>query len=203
MCKVRFQSRLSTEYVLPPLPQTNYVWFGWRNTYYFIGTAGLIFTAIWQLFAAAKPAHCTWISQEEKEFLEVNVIGSQNPTINSPEKKDKETQSFSVWMLLHPSLLAIFLSHMVFNFGTYTLNNWLPIYYNDVLKLAPVDSKLHMMLPHVLNLVVKRFVNGNLDSYLMSQGKALVYMCGCIVYAATQFAHTLAVSHLRAVSTVG
>ena len=44
-----------------------------RNTYYLIGTAGLMFTAVWQLWAEAKPAHCKWISKEEKEFLEATV----------------------------------------------------------------------------------------------------------------------------------
>ena len=44
-----------------------------RNTYYLIGTAGLMFTAVWQMWAEAKPAHCKWITKEEKEFLEATV----------------------------------------------------------------------------------------------------------------------------------
>jgi len=73
-----------------------------------------------------------------------------------------ETPRAASWRVLaHPSILALFVCHMVYNLVTLSINSWMPTYYAEVLHLAPDAAKLHLTVPHLaalcLKLVVSRF----------------------------------------------
>ena len=65
----------------------------------------------------------------------------------------------SGWRVLtHPSVLALFLVHMVYNLTTLSINSWMPTYYAETLRLPPESAKMHLTLPHLAALGLKLYV---------------------------------------------
>jgi len=139
--------------------------FGWRAAYKIIGLATLGFVVLWQVVAADEPARCRFISDAELRFLgehvpKVSPARERADTGKDRAAEDDKTEStgwlgLPVRLALHPGLWAVFWAHIAFNFGAYYLTNWSPTYYAEVLGVPPAQAKLHLMLPHVSNLVTK------------------------------------------------
>jgi MFS family permease len=130
---------------------------GWRHTYHVVGGASMAFVVLWQMLAASSPAESKIISKQELEYLEKNVAKKSKAGGKAGASAKLQNSFIGMpWAVaLHPGLWAVFLAHMAFNFGAYYLTNWSPTYYKDVLGVAPKDAYIHLMVPHITNLLVK------------------------------------------------
>lgn len=150
---------------------------GWRKTFWVVGGVSLAFVALYCVLGADSPADCWFISQRELDYLEQN-IQQQSTTTKTTKTATKSTTTPWIgmpWrMARHPGLWAIFICHIAFNFGAYYLTNWSPQYYKDVLGLEPHEAKLHLMLPHVTNLLI-RTLNPSLISAVARAGYSLLH----------------------------
>lgn len=128
--------------------------------------------------ATPKPAACK-VEEEPKDKPD----GKQNRAArsSSPAPTRKEAAGSSAgkpsgmpWRLwFHPSLWAIFVAHMAFNYGGYFQSSFSAMYYNEVLGLTPDQSKFHLMLPFCANLVMK-VLNPILNDIVLHFGFSLL-----------------------------
>jgi len=145
---------------------------GWRNGFYVTGIACFVYLGVWLVLGRSEPESCSYISKKELDLIQsmqtkssTSASTSTNTQTtgasNNPESGDKEDTTSLPWqkILLHPSILSLFLVHMLYNFVTLSVNSWMPTYYNDVLKMPPKDSKLHIVLPQVTALLIKLCVS--------------------------------------------
>ena len=125
---------------------------GWRNGFFITGLACFGYMVAWNLLGSNDPESCSYISKKELKLLQSLRKKSSNRKIMS-SKTSKGLPWYKT--LLHPSILALFSVHMVYNFVILSINSWMPTYYNDVLRLNPNDAKLHIVLPQLMALIVK------------------------------------------------
>ena len=146
---------------------------GWKGAFYTVGFASLCFCALYVWLGADNPSSCWYISSREKTYLERNI------QINTKKQPTKVAVTKTPWiglpwaMVRHPGLWAIFVAHIAFNFGAYYLTNWSPQYYQQALGIEPNDAKIHLMCPHVTNLLI-RLVNPSLIAAVARTGISLL-----------------------------
>ena len=130
---------------------------GWRNGFFVTGLACFGYLMAWNALGSNEPESCSYISKKELALLK-SLQEKSKPMKSSSQVIDdpKYSEDFS-WqsILFHPSILALFFVHMVYNFVLLSINSWMPTYYNDVLQLNPSDAKLHIVLPQLVALVAK------------------------------------------------
>lgn len=134
---------------------------GWRNGFYVTGALCFGYLITWIVLGRKDPESCSYISREELNLLrsvQTKSISSKKIHQQDRSKDNNNISNTSMpWqkVLFHPSILALFFVHMMYNFVTLSMNSWMPTYYNDVLKLDPNESKLHIVLPQFTALLVK------------------------------------------------
>ena len=136
---------------------------GWRVGFYSVGTLCVLYVIFgWLRFGFSSPRECPYVSEAERALLSPSGTGDSVPA----EKESKGSRSGAMdssagsaapmhHVLLHPSILALFSCHMVYNLTTLSINSWMPSYYAEVLGLSPDEAKLHLTLPHLTAMLVK------------------------------------------------
>ena len=148
--------------------------FGWRAGFYATGLTCFAYLGIWLALAASRPSECAYLTKTEEQLIkngqkaEASVAPS-GENFASPMKKSKGAAVGAAaggapaapgWRILtHPSVVALFLVHMIYNLTTLSINSWMPTYYAETLKLAPESAKLHLTLPHLAALALKLCVS--------------------------------------------
>ena len=92
----------------------------------------------------------------------------------APATSNAENSDSPFRVLSHPAILALFITHMVYNLTTLSINSWMPTYYADVLKLPPESAKLHLTLPHLTALLLKLTVS-NLATMIRGSGYSMLF----------------------------
>eukprot|EP01060_Flectonema_neradi_P036612 TRINITY_DN7099_c4_g1_i1.p1 TRINITY_DN7099_c4_g1~~TRINITY_DN7099_c4_g1_i1.p1 ORF type:complete len:421 (+),score=46.92 TRINITY_DN7099_c4_g1_i1:89-1351(+) len=136
---------------------------GWQNTYITVACFTFVYVAAWVVLGSESPEKCFFIGKDEKEHLRAVVPGSKGSG-SGPAKG-----SASLAVMTHPAVLAVFISHIAFNYGAYFVTNWNPTYYKDVLGMDAAEASIYLTLPHVSNLVGK-LMNNPISAYLTSLG---------------------------------
>ena len=92
----------------------------------------------------------------------------------APATSNAENSDSPFRVLSHPAILALFITHMVYNLTTLSINSWMPTYYADVLKLPPESAKLHLTLPHLTALLLKLTVS-NVATMIRGSGYSMLF----------------------------
>lgn len=139
------------------------VFMGWRNGFYVTGVMCFGYLIVWIILGRKDPESCSYISREERNLI--TSVQSKSDYTKQPNRVGTSNNNIitntTSWqrILFHPSVLSLFFVHMVYNFVTLSMNSWMPTYYNDVLKLNPNESKLHIVLPQLTAIIVKLYVS--------------------------------------------
>jgi len=151
-----------------PLSGAMAVYIGWQGTFHVYGALACGFGVLWLSLAEDDPQNCSYITDEELQFLNDNCA----KLAAAPNNNDKtEEQRMPVLAILsHPCIWAIYIAHFGFNFGAYFLINWSPTYLKEEFGIMPEHAALHLMLPQFSNLLVKVFVNQPLGKWLTASG---------------------------------
>ena len=117
---------------------------GWRVGFYSVGTLCVLYVIFgWLRFGFSSPRECPYVSEAERALLSPSGTGDSVPA----EKESKGSRSGAMdssagsaapmhHVLLHPSILALFSCHMVYNLTTLSINSWMPSYYAEVRRDA-------------------------------------------------------------------
>nr|XP_014283807.1 putative inorganic phosphate cotransporter isoform X2 [Halyomorpha halys] len=114
--------------------------FGWPSIFYFSGCTGVIWSILWAILAADSPKSCWLISEDEKAFIEEELI------LTSEIAKDKKIP----WrgLFSNTACWALLLTTVGHNWGNWTLLNEMPSYFNSILHLDSTANGLITALPH-------------------------------------------------------
>lgn len=126
---------------------------GWRRASYAYAAVVGIFTVLWQLVARNEP-------RDSKQ--------AAKQTVSSDAKKTKE-KTFEPKVFRVAGIQAVMWSHFAANNTEYTLMQWAPTYFNQVLGVPLGHVGNYLAAPATVNLVGNILV-AMLESFLVSRG---------------------------------
>jgi len=131
---------------------------GWRQASYIYAAAVGAFTILWQLVARNEPRDRA-VEQQQPQ-----ANGDQKPEETKGKEKTFEPRVFRV-----ASIHAVMWSHFAANNTEYTLMQWAPTYFNQVLNVPLGSVGTYLAAPATVNLVGNILV-AMLESLLVSRG---------------------------------
>eukprot|EP01095_Lingulamoeba_sp_RSL-Kostka_P006576 TRINITY_DN2070_c1_g1_i1.p1 TRINITY_DN2070_c1_g1~~TRINITY_DN2070_c1_g1_i1.p1 ORF type:complete len:467 (+),score=90.80 TRINITY_DN2070_c1_g1_i1:142-1542(+) len=172
-------------------------WFGWASVFYIFGSLGFIWAIFWVTIASSKPESNRFISQYEIEYIKNGLnkhvvnhtietdfdnddIGiSLNDEIDTTYKivetndgieTDKKEKIPYRDMLKCKAIYAAFVGHFAFNTIFYTLQSWLPSYFDGELGFSIANSSALSALPYIALWIVCN-TSGFLSDILINKFK--------------------------------
>ena len=130
---------------------------GWRQASYIYAAAVGAFTILWQLVARNEP-------RDQVADQPPQANGEQKPEEEKEKEKPFEPRVFRV-----ASIHAVMWSHFAANNTEYTLMQWAPTYFNQVLNVPLGSVGTYLAAPATVNLVGNILV-AMLESLLVSRG---------------------------------
>uniref|UniRef100_A0A183VDN9 MFS domain-containing protein n=1 Tax=Toxocara canis TaxID=6265 RepID=A0A183VDN9_TOXCA len=124
---------------------------GWPSIYYVLGTAGLIWSAIWFYFVSDTPAKNRQINPDERLYIEASLAG-----IMSRDADEKKRRIPWGAILTSMPVWAIYCGHFAADWGAYMMMMSLPLFMNDVLGFELTSLGFLSAVPYVANFV---FIN--------------------------------------------
>ncbi|KOB67057.1 Permease of the major facilitator superfamily [Operophtera brumata] len=134
---------------------------GWPSVFYVAGVMCLTWSALWLLLGDSTPGTSRWISEDERKYIENNVLSDelgQNP-MPTP------------WLSILTSLpfWAILLAHCGQNLGFWTLLTELPSYMNNNGKLSALPYVAMYILSFVFSWIADFLVNRDIVQLVTSR----------------------------------
>uniref|UniRef100_A0A224XGP8 Putative inorganic phosphate cotransporter n=1 Tax=Panstrongylus lignarius TaxID=156445 RepID=A0A224XGP8_9HEMI len=114
---------------------------GWPSIYYVSGAFGVAWGVICLFFGADSPASHRTISEEEKEYIISNLVGSSSESKKMKIPWRSICTSIPMWALL--------LDHLAQNWGFWTLLTFMPTYIKGVLHFHIENNGFLSALPYL------------------------------------------------------
>ncbi|XP_026734517.1 putative inorganic phosphate cotransporter [Trichoplusia ni] len=115
---------------------------GWPSVFYVAGVVCILWSILWMVFGASSPGSSTWISKEERNYIESNASSiSEIGHGKMPTPWKGILTSLPFW--------AILLAHCGQNLGFWTLLTELPSYMKYVLDVNIKENGKLSALPYV------------------------------------------------------
>ncbi|XP_066901237.1 putative inorganic phosphate cotransporter isoform X2 [Halyomorpha halys] len=108
--------------------------FGWPSIFYFSGCAGVGLTILWAFLAADDPKSCWFISEEERTYIEEELIFTSEITKHNNIPWRGLLRNKACWTLL--------LTAMGHQWGNWILLNEVPFYFDSILHLDSTTNVL-------------------------------------------------------------
>ena len=140
---------------------------GWPLIFYSFALIGLVWILLWCLFASNSPEQNKYISEEEKAYINASLAGHIHNNGNSK----KLYTSPVPWLSIATSLpiYANILCQFTYNFSQGLLQNYLPLYLKQILRVELHKNGILAMLPFITTLIAKNFA-GILSDKLKNKG---------------------------------
>ncbi|XP_011562957.3 putative inorganic phosphate cotransporter [Plutella xylostella] len=135
---------------------------GWPSVFYTTGVAGVAWAALWLAVGSSSPADSRWISDEERQYIEMNCGGH-----DEEERKGLRTPWKKIWTSL--PFLSVVLAHAGQSLGFWTLLTEMPTYMKNVLNVDIKNSALYSALPYIAMCLLS-FVFSWLADLLVNRG---------------------------------
>jgi ACS family sodium-dependent inorganic phosphate cotransporter len=134
--------------------------YGWQWVFYFFGSIGLVWFAVWISIVKRSPEYDLNMSDQERKFI-LNCLKSQttNKKVAIPWKSI--FKSTAVW--------AIIIAQLSEGWGFFTLQTQLPQFLNDVLKFNLANTGYVSSIPYFL-MVFMLPISGNLADWVQIKG---------------------------------
>jgi MFS transporter, ACS family, glucarate transporter len=161
---------------------------GWRASFVFFGTLGIVWAAAWYAWYRDRPQDHPDVSPDELAWIRQDAA-------RSVESRDRNT-SATPWraLLTSRNLYAICAMYFAFGYGLYFYFTWLPTYLIRVLGFSLMSGGLFAALPFLLAGIAD-VAGGWLTDYLARTrglrvarchlGFAAFLTCGALVFAST------------------
>jgi ACS family tartrate transporter-like MFS transporter len=152
-------------------------WRGWQWLFLVEGIPSVLLGFVLYFWLTDRPAHASWLSKEEKIWLERTLAAEQKSASHAHAAELKQA-------LLHPKvwLLALLYFAVVINY--YSISMWLPQLIKSWSGLDNVRTALLTGLPYLVTVIVMVAVGAHSDR--TSERRWHIVMCGWI--AAIAFA---------------
>ncbi|XP_046981779.1 putative inorganic phosphate cotransporter [Schistocerca americana] len=139
---------------------------GWPSIFYTFGGLAIVWGVLVFFFGADSPAKHRYMSPQELSYIEESVkcVSQDDKKLPTP------------WVSLFTSIpfIALALTHMAQNWGSYTLLTEIPTYFSNVLKLNITANGIVSALPYIVawavSLVASWIVNFVQRRQMLSTG---------------------------------
>ena len=140
---------------------------GWPLIFYSFAIIGLVWILLWCLFASNSPEQNKYISEEEKNYINASLAGHFHNNGNSKKLYNSPVP----WLSIATSLpiYANILCQFTYNFSQGLLQNYLPLYLKQILRVELHKNGILAMLPFITTLLAKNFA-GILSDKLKNKG---------------------------------
>ncbi|CAJ0562996.1 unnamed protein product, partial [Mesorhabditis spiculigera] len=124
---------------------------GWPSFFYFFGGVGLLWSVFWIIFVTNSPQDNRWTGEQEKEFLEREVL--------SRKQKDMLVrQGLPIrHLLFNRTMQAIYFCQFAFSLCAVIMQSFLPTYFKDHLFLPIHLNGLYNIAPFFTQIVSKKY----------------------------------------------
>ena len=161
-------------------------WLEWPALFYIPGCLSIVWLALWALLVADAPEKNRSISAAERDY----ILTSQGRSLRQRDDTRSETtdSSISVVSQLHPMLLvfrhvvtspcviALCVSNVAFNYGSYTLLSNIPSFMDEVLFFDIEANGVLCAIPYLLEGLVIVSVGYAVDRLLDRQLLPLLFV---------------------------
>jgi MFS family permease len=112
---------------------------GWEWIFIIFALINCVWWVAFLALGAASPQTDKWISEEERDFL-----------LRETDSAAHDTDVAVPWwsLLSNHACIAIFVSHICFNYGWYVLLSWLPKYFSQVLHVDLSKNSFLASVPY-------------------------------------------------------
>lgn len=104
--------------------------FGWPSIFYACGLAGCLWSILWLFFGSSSPAECKYISDNELRYIQTSLerhTGESSSGVQGLKTPWKE-------IFTSRAFYALLIVDIADHWSSYTLFNYIPSYFNGVLK---------------------------------------------------------------------
>ncbi|WP_020564811.1 MFS transporter [Methylosarcina fibrata] len=150
-------------------------WQGWQWLFLVEGIPSVVFGVVLYFWLTDRPAHASWLSEEEKAWLERTLAAEQKSASHAHASELKQA-------LLHPKvwLLALLYFAVVVNY--YSISLWLPQLIKSWSGLDNVRTALLTGLPYLVTVIAMVVVGAHSDR--TSERRWHIVLCGWTAAAA-------------------
>jgi len=132
----------------------------------FNGVYTLAFVALWLRLAASDPRSCTYITDGElDELTAAGVLVGGAAATGKPQAPSATMPWRILWL---PSVWAVFIGHIAFNYNRYLMYNWILTYYTDALRVPVTEAGLYMFWPNFFDALLSFGVGRAADALAAS-----------------------------------
>ncbi|BDD00947.1 MFS transporter [Persicobacter psychrovividus] len=145
-----------------------YLWaaFGWRTTFMFVGSFGMLWILPWILINKGNPKNHPWVNEAECEYIKSG---------QSEEDNDENSKAMSLKEILsHRACWAVLASRFFFEPIWWLFVGWMPIYLADTYGFNVKEIGMFAWVPYV-GAALGSIVGGYYSGLLLKQGKTVNY----------------------------
>ncbi|WP_044238435.1 MFS transporter [Flexithrix dorotheae] len=127
--------------IAPPLIAMLYLGYGWRVTFFIVGSLGILWVIPWLIINKVGPSKHPWIKEEEREFI---LSGQPN------EEEESEEEGLSMAKILSfRESWAVLVSRFFLEPIWWLFVGWMPLYLSDQYGFDVKQIGLFAWVPYV------------------------------------------------------
>lgn len=124
---------------------------GWPSVFYVSGGFGCVFSAAYYVWGASSPAESKHISEEEREFIELQHASERTGNAEKPHRQQAIPWSK---IIASPAVWALIVVQSAYVFGFWTLLTQIPSYMDKVLNKDIKENALLSSLPYIAMITI-------------------------------------------------
>lgn len=148
--------------IAPPLIATLWAAFGWQTTFMIVGSFGIIWLIPWLIINKKLPAQHSWITDEEKEFIQT---GQSELDRTNPNRKGLTLKQILSYKESWAVLVARFFLEPIW----WLFVGWMPIYLAEVYGFNVKEIGFFAWVPYV-GAAIGSLSGGYFAGRLMNKG---------------------------------
>ncbi|MDR3566168.1 MAG: MFS transporter [Negativicutes bacterium] len=135
---------------------------GWRASFFIAGAIGFVWLIFWLKYFRDDPKDCSWLPEDEREYIAANTDHSQTAKTNTPVRKASLTD-----LLKQKSMWGLALTQGSAVYTQYLFLTWLPTYLVQAKNFALMKAGIYSSLPYLIA-VVLMLVAGKLSDTILT-----------------------------------
>lgn len=150
-------------------------WQGWQWLFLVEGVPSVLFGVALYFWLTDRPAHATWLSADEKAWLQRTLAAEQSAAAHSHAADLKQA-------LAHPRVWLLGLLYFAVVINYYSISLWLPQIIKNISGLDNVHTALLTALPYLATVIVMVMVGAHSDK--TAERRWHIAVCGWVAAGA-------------------
>ncbi|MGR8932796.1 MAG: MFS transporter [Gammaproteobacteria bacterium] len=150
-------------------------WQGWQWLFLVEGIPSVLFGIVLYFWLTDRPVHATWLSAEEKVWLQRTLAAEQNMAVHTHAEDLQQA-------LTHPKVWLLGLLYFAVVINYYSISLWLPQIIKTISGLDNVHTALLTAVPYLVTVIVMVLVGAHSDK--SAERRWHIAVCGWLAAGA-------------------